>query len=221
MSPWIKICGVNDAAAINAAAASGATHIGFVFDARSARYVPPGKARDLAAITPTTLRTVGLIVDARDPEIDAIMLTFTPHLWQLHGSESPERAADIRARTGRPVAKAFGIGNASDVKAASAFDAVVDVLLFDAKPPASDPSLPPGGHGQAFDWAHVRDLHLQRPWFLAGGLRPDSVAEAIRIARPHGVDVSSGVEQTPGQKDPDLIRAFCANARDAFAKLDR
>ena len=156
---------------------------------------------------------MALLVDADDDAIDAIVDALSPDLLQLHGHESPARIAEIRARSGRPVMKAFGISTRADLVAAIASGGQADILLFDAKPPAA--SQIPGGNGVAFDWSLLAGLDVAMPWLLSGGLDPGNVAAAIAATGAPGVDVSSGVESAPGVKDADKIASFVANARAA------
>ena len=157
---------------------------------------------------------VALTVNPSDDDVAAIMANLKPDLLQLHGAETPERAADIRARFNVRVMKAVGVGEENDLAPLPAFAAVCDMLLVDAKPPKTSEALP-GGNGLTFDWRLVAGLDPGRPVMLSGGLHPGNVAEAIRLTRLSGVDVSSGVESAPGIKDPDMIRAFIRAAREA------
>ena len=154
-----------------------------------------------------------MTVDASDADLDAIARTLSPDFIQLHGKETPTRAADIRARTGAGVIRALQVATPDDLTAASAFDGAVDHLMFDAKPP-KDAALP-GGNGEAFDWTMLKGRRFERPWFLAGGLDPWNVAEAVSASGAPLLDVSSGVERGPGLKDPDLITAFLEAVRRA------
>jgi phosphoribosylanthranilate isomerase len=159
------------------------------------------------------VRLVALFADASDADIAAAMEAAVPDLIQLHGRETPERVAELRTRTGRPVIKAIAVADASDLAAASAYARVADMLLFDAKAPAD--ASAPGGRGMAFDWQLLRGQRVARPWLLAGGLHAGNVANAIRACDAPGVDVSSGVESSPGVKDAQMIREFVAAARNA------
>lgn len=186
--------------------------VGFVFFAKSPRHVSIGEAAQLAAAPRGRAGIVALTVDADDAIIDAISAGLAPDRLQLHGRETPERVAAVRARTGRPVMKAVGVSSRADVEAAAArYGSIADCLLFDAKPPLG--AALPGGNGVAFDWTVLAGLDLPIPFMLSGGLTPDTVADAIRITRAPGVDVSSGVESAPGVKDEALIAAFVAAAR--------
>jgi len=214
----IKICGVRDADAALAAAAAGADRVGLVFFAASPRALTPAAATalsaDIARRAPGLIR-VGLMVDPEDALIDAV----APYLddVQLHGAETPERVAEIAARTGKPVWKALGVRTASDVSAASDYEGAAAGLYFDAKPPAGADR--PGGLGAAFDWSLLSRVDGTLPWLLSGGLRPETVGDAIGAVRDcpgfAGVDVSSGVESAPGVKDLERVRAFIDAARAA------
>ncbi len=210
MSVAAKICGINSVAAAEAAAK--ADYAGFVFFPRSPRNVTAARARFLARRLPRRVTRVALVVDADDAALDALLATFRPDLLQLHGKETPERVAAIRARTGVPAMKAIGIEGPADLDAAKAYEAVADRLLFDAKPPKRDGALP-GGNAVSFDWALLAGRSWVRPWMLSGGLAAANVAAAIRIAGAPAVDVSSGVEDRPGHKSPRLIRRFLAAVR--------
>ncbi len=206
----VKICGVRDAAGFDAAAEAGAAMVGFVFYPPSPRAVTPEQAAALSARIEGGPVRVGLFVDPTDAEIAAALAAVPLGLIQLHGAESPERCAAIRARFGVPVMTALGIGEAADFAALDAYAPVVDRFLLDAKPPAGA-SLP-GGNAAAFDWRLTAGRVIPRPWLLAGGLTPETVAEAIRQSGAAGVDVSSGVERARGVKDPARIRAFVGAA---------
>jgi len=207
----VKICGINDAAAMDAAVAAGADLIGFVFVPASPRAVTPAEAAALSARHAGGPLRVGLFVDPTDEAIAAALASCRLDILQLHGAETPERAAAIRARFARPVMKAIGVATEQDLAAVAAFAPVVDRFLFDAKPPPG--GALPGGNAEPFEWRLLAGRAIPRPWLLAGGLTPGNVAEAIRIAGAPGVDVSSGVERSRGAKDPALIRAFVAAAK--------
>jgi phosphoribosylanthranilate isomerase len=207
-----KICGINSVAAAEAAAK--ADYAGFVFFPRSPRNVTAAQARFLASRLPRHVTRVALMVDADDAALDALLEGFRPDLLQLHGKETPERVAAVRTRTGLPVMKAIGVGEAADLEAAKPYETVADRLLFDAKPPKRDGALP-GGNAVSFDWTLLAGRRWARPWMLSGGLAPGNVAAAIRISGAAAVDVSSGVEDRPGHKSPRLIRRFLAAVRAA------
>ncbi|MBR0649055.1 phosphoribosylanthranilate isomerase [Roseomonas terrae] len=207
----VKICGIRDAGAMDAAVAAGADFVGFVFFPPSPRAVAPGDAAALSARHAGGPVRVGLFVDPTDDALAAILAEVPLGLIQLHGEETPARAAAIRARFGLPVMKALGIAAPEDLAAVDDFAPVVDRFLFDAKPPPGGPL--PGGNAQSFEWQLMAGRTIPKPWLLAGGLTPANVAEAIRTARAPGVDVSSGVERARGVKDPGLIRDFIVSAR--------
>ncbi|WP_206188465.1 phosphoribosylanthranilate isomerase [Parasedimentitalea denitrificans] len=207
----VKICGLRREEDVTAAAQAGAAYVGFVFFPKSPRHVQIEDAAALAALAPIGLCKVALTVNASDAELDAITAKVPLDMLQLHGSESPERVAEVKARYGLPVMKAIGVADASDLPQIDAYSAVADQLLIDAKP-TKDADLP-GGNGLSFDWRLLAGRkYWQRPWMLAGGLTPDNVTEAVRMTGANQVDVSSGVETAPGQKDQDLIRAFVGAA---------
>lgn len=213
MVPLVKICGLSTAETLAAALDVGADRVGFVFYPKSPRHVSIDHAETLAAMARGRATIVALTVDAGDEMLAAIVAAIDPDMLQLHGRESPERVAAIRARFGRPVIKALGISTARDLAAASDYAAVADELLFDAKPPPG--AKLPGGNGVSFDWRILAALDLAVPFMLSGGLAPGTVGEAVRITRAFAVDVSSGVESAPGIKEPGLIAAFVAAARAA------
>lgn len=211
MSGTIKICGIKTADAIDAAA-RGATHVGFNFFPKSPRYIAPEEAGVIAARAPG-LRSVALTVDADDALFRAISDGLHPQMWQLHGDESVERIAEIRNRYRVPVMKAVSIASKDDVARAHSFENAADWLLFDAKPDAL-----PGGNGLVFDWKLIAGETWKKPWMLSGGLTAANVKDAVRTTHARGVDVSSGVERTRGEKDPALIEQFIAAAKAAFVE---
>ena len=213
MSLLVKICGLKTPETVDAALDAGADMLGFVFFGKSPRNLSPDVAASLGARVQGRALKVALSVDADDATLDAIIAALAPDLLQLHGKESPARTAGIAARTGLPVMKAIGVESRADLAAAHDYAPCCARLLFDAKPPKG--AVLPGGNGAAFDWEILRGFHPGRPWMLSGGLTPANVAEALRVTGAPGVDVSSGVETSPGVKDASLIRAFVAAARGA------
>ena len=211
MAVKVKICGVRTPAVIEAAAAEGADYVGLVLFPKSPRHVEIEEARVLAAIAKGKLGTVAVLVDPDDALIDAVVERVRPDLLQLHGTETPERVAAIKARAGLPVMKAIAIAEAADVAKANAYAGSADYVLFDAKAPAS--ATLPGGNGVAFDWRTLKSA--KAPFALSGGLTPDTVGEAIRLTGASLVDVSSGVESVPGEKDIVLVRRFIQAAKSA------
>jgi phosphoribosylanthranilate isomerase len=209
-----KICGLSTPDAVQAAIDGEASHIGFVFFARSPRNINPELAAALAAPAKARgVKVVAVTVDAPDAELDRISAALAPDLIQLHGHETPERAAEIGRRTGAGLIRAFRVETAADLDGAQAFEGAVDAFLFDAKAPAG--AVLPGGNGAAFDWTILADRRFSTPWFLAGGLGVDNLAEATRASGARLVDVSSGVEKAPGVKETGLITAFLDAARRA------
>jgi phosphoribosylanthranilate isomerase len=203
-----KICGLKDAEALTAALDGGAGFVGFVFYPPSPRALTPSAAGALAARVPDGVTRVGLLVDASDDAIAAVLAEAALDLLQLHGEESPERVAAIKARFRLPAMKAIKVAARADIAAAEAYEAVADLLLFDAKPPRDMADALPGGNGLVFDWNLLRRRAAARPWMLSGGLDAGNVADAVRISGATMVDVSSGVESAPGRKDPARIKAF-------------
>lgn len=204
----VKVCGLTTEAQVGAAAEAGAAYLGLVFFARSPRAVTPAQARDLALAAPVGVAKVGLVVDATDTELDAILDVVPLDMIQLHGREPPARVAEVRSRWGLPVIKALGVASAADLDVLPEHAAVADQLLLDAKAPPG--SARPGGNGRSFDWSLLAGRAPHTPWMLSGGLAPGNVAEAVRLTGARQVDVSSGVESAPGVKDEALVRAFMA-----------
>ena len=213
MSLVVKICGLRTAETIDAAVDAGADMLGFVFFSRSPRNIPYADALLLNRHVAGRAKKVALVVNASDGELDAIMEALEPDMLQFHGEEEPSRVADVRARYKRPVMKAIGVSSAADIRRHEAYRVVSDRVLFDAKAPAN--AAHPGGNGQAFDWSLLTGIDVGKPMMLSGGLDATNVARAIAITGAPGVDVSSGVESTPGEKDPRRIAAFVAAARAA------
>lgn len=208
-----KVCGLTAEDQVEAAAAAGAGYVGFVFFPPSPRAVTAARARELAWAAPVGVAKVGLFVDPTDEALADVLDTVPLDMVQLHGSEPPERVAEVRARWGLPVMKALGVGSSADLGRVADYDGVADQLLLDAKAPKG--AALPGGNGVAFDWGLLAGLRSGRPWMLAGGLTPWNVAEALRVSGARQVDVSSGVESAPGVKDPGLLRAFGAALKGA------
>lgn len=202
----VKICGITSPGAIDAAAGAGAVYGGLVFHPHSPRHVTFEQAQALADHMRGRLKIVTLIADMDDAGIESLLKTVRPDFLQLHGSESVERTAEIRARFGLPVIKALPVAEPSDLAAVADYEKAADMLMFDARPPKA--ALRGGGHGAAFDWKILEGRSFTKPWFLAGGLTPENVARAVSLSGAQQVDVSSGVESAPGVKDAVRIRAF-------------
>ncbi|MGD9665310.1 MAG: phosphoribosylanthranilate isomerase [Novosphingobium sp.] len=209
-APLIKICGISTADALDASIAARADYCGFVFYPPSPRYLTPGQAAELAGRAGDRIGKVGLFVNPDDTDLRAGTEAAQLDAIQLHGSESPERTAQVKARFGLPVWKAVPISCAADVERAAAYRGIADLILFDAKTPKG--SLP-GGMGLAFDWSLLSGYRNLSGWGLAGGLNPSNIGDALRITHAPLVDTSSGVESAPGVKDIDKIAAFCQAAR--------
>ena len=212
MSVEAKICGLSTAAAVAEAVAGAAAYIGFVFYPPSPRSLSAAEAGRLCAAIPQRVRRVGLFVDAEDAAIAAVLERASLDLLQFHGAEPPDRVAAVRARFGLPVMKTVAVGGAEDLAVAERYQGVADLLLFDAKPPRRPGALP-GGNGLAFDWQLISGRSWACPWMLSGGLTAELLPEAVRLSGAAIVDVSSGVESAPGEKDLAKIRAFLAAAR--------
>ena len=212
----VKFCGLRRAEDVTAAVEAGASYIGFTFFAKSPRAVSQDVARDLALEVPPGVVKVALTGNADNAFLDGLTETVPLDMLQLHGSETPERVAEVRARYGLPVMKAIGIAEEADLAKIDLYAPVADQLLIDAKPPPD--GVLPGGNGIAFDWRllHGRK-YWTKPWMLAGGLTPQTVAEAVRLTGATQVDLASGIESAPGVKDPALMRAFMEATRAATA----
>lgn len=208
--PRIKICGISTPQALDACIAARVDFVGFVFYPPSPRNITPSDARELAARTAERAGKVGLFVDADDLEIAEAVQAARLDAIQLHGKETPERAAQVKARFGLPVWKALPVASAYDVERALDYRQAADLILFDAKTPKG---ALPGGMGLAFDWSLLAGYRDLPGWGLAGGLNAGNVGDALRITHAPLVDTSSGVESAPGVKDVDRIAAFCAAAR--------
>jgi phosphoribosylanthranilate isomerase len=209
----VKICGLSTPEALDAALDAGADMVGFVFFEASPRHVGFETARALGKRVNGRARKVALTVDADDALLDEIVDALRPDLLQLHGKESPARVAAVKKRLGLPAMKAIAVATKGDLTAVGAYAAVADRLLFDARAPRE--ATRPGGLGKSFDWRLLENLDPGLPFLLSGGLDAGNVAEALRVTRAPGVDISSGVERAPGEKDPDKIRAFVPAARKA------
>jgi phosphoribosylanthranilate isomerase len=217
MSLLVKICGLSTAETLDVALDSGADAVGFVFFPPSPRHLAYEAARKLGARVNGRAQKVALSVDADDAMLDAVVEALHPDALQLHGKETPARVAAIKQRFGLPVMKAIPVEAHADLAAIADYAGVADRLLFDARPPRE--ATRPGGLGKSFDWRLLENLDPGVPFMLSGGLDAGNVAEALRITHARAVDVSSGVERVPGEKDPDKIRAFVRAARAAEAEL--
>ncbi|MAQ86155.1 MAG: phosphoribosylanthranilate isomerase [Maritimibacter sp.] len=205
-STRIKFCGLSRPEDVAAAAKAGAAYVGLVFFPKSPRNVSIETAAALAAEVPVGICKVALTVNADNELLDRITDTVPLDMLQLHGKETPERVAEVKARYGLPVMKAVGIATADDLPTLETYVSVADQILLDAKPSPDDDR--PGGNGVAFDWTLIANRRWPVPWMLAGGLTPDNVAEAVRLTGARQVDLSSGIESAPGVKDPAKIAAL-------------
>jgi phosphoribosylanthranilate isomerase len=202
----VKICGLATVDDVRACADAGANYMGLVFFEKSPRNITLPAARELALAAPLGLAKVALVVNPSDAELDAITGTVPLDMLQLHGRETPERVAEVKARYGLPVMKAVGIADGDDLPKLESYFGVADQILVDAKPPKGGEL--PGGNGLSFDWRLIAGRRWPCPWMLAGGLTPENVAEAVKMTGAKQVDVSSGVEDAPGQKNAKLIQKF-------------
>jgi phosphoribosylanthranilate isomerase len=211
MSLIVKICGLSTPETLSVALEAGADMVGFVFFPPSPRHLALETARDLGKLVKGCAAKVALTVDADDATLGGIVEALQPDILQLHGHESVTRLADIRQKFSLPVMKAIAVKTASDLANLPEYAAVADRILFDARAPRE--ATRPGGLGAVFDWHILKNLELKIPYMVSGGLRADNVADAVLVTRAGGVDVSSGVERSPGHKDGEMIRAFIKAAR--------
>jgi phosphoribosylanthranilate isomerase len=211
MSLIVKICGLSTRETLDAALQAGADMVGFVFFPPSPRHLDLGLARGLGEQAKGRAVKVALTVDADDATLANIVEVLQPDILQLHGKETVARLRDIRQRFGLPVMKAIAVETTADLASLPGYAAVADRILFDARAPRE--ATRPGGLGAVFDWHVLENLDLKLPFMVSGGLNAGNVAEAVRVTRAGGVDVSSGVERAPGIKDPEMIRAFIRAAR--------
>jgi phosphoribosylanthranilate isomerase len=217
MSVIVKICGLSTPEALDVALEAGADMVGFVFFPPSPRHLTFERAHALASRVLERAQKVALTVDADDALLDAVVEALQPDMLQLHGAESPVRVEAVRRMFGLPVMKALPISAKSDLDAIARYAGIADRLLFDARAPRE--ATRPGGLGKPFDWHLLENLNPGVRFMLSGGLDAANVGEALRVTRAPGVDVSSGVERAPGEKDPDKIRAFVRAARIAAAAV--
>lgn len=209
MTLTVKICGINDEASLQAAVKHGARYVGFVFYPRSPRAVKPDAVLPWTRILSEAMVSVGLLVDPNDDDV-AHAVTSGVQMLQFHGNESPARLSAIRQRTGLKVMKAIKVATAEDLAVVSHFEPVTDWLLFDAKPPLDRPDSLPGGNARAFDWEIMAKARIRRPWMLAGGIHAGNLIDAVRQSGAAAIDVSSGVEDRPGIKNPAKIAELLA-----------
>lgn len=210
--PDIKICGITTPAALDAAIAARASHVGFNFFPPSPRFLTPAEAARLGQAAAGKLVRVGVLVDAAEAQLREVVATGALDALQFHGSESPEQVARARSQFGLPVWKVLSVAAREDLDQAQAFVGAADFVLLDARTPKG---TLPGGMGLSFDWNLLSGWRAPLPWGLAGGLSPRNVAQAVQQTGAPLVDTASGVESAPGIKDPALIAAFCAAARGA------
>src|SRR6195256_5810690 len=211
MSLIVKICGLSTRETLDVALDAGADMVGFVFFPPSPRHLSLETARDLGKHARRRALKVAITVDADDATLANIVEALQPDMLQLHGKETVARLRDIKQKFALQVMKVIAVENASDLASLPGYAAVADRILFDARAPKE--ATRPGGLGAVFDWHVLENLDLKLPFMVSGGLRAGNVAEAVRVTRAGGVDVSSGVEGTPGVKDPEMIHAFVGVVR--------
>lgn len=207
----VKICGLKTEDAVKAAVAGSASFLGFNFFPPSPRLVSPEKAAELSALVPPRIKKVALFVDAADDVLAHTLGVFKADILQLHGSETPARCEQIKTKFGLPIIKAFAISEADDVEETMAYETVVDYFLFDARAPEG--SMLPGGNATSFNWGVLKHQNLLHPWFLAGGIHANNLAEAVAASDARMVDIASGAERVRGEKDPALITEILQRAQ--------
>ena len=208
-----KICGLKTAESVSVAIEQGAEFIGFNFFRKSPRYVEPEQAGALGRAVPARVLKTGLLVDDDDARIATILAAAPLDLLQLHGSETPERVAAVKAKFGLPVMKVIKVRDAADIARAADYEAVADRLMFEPQAPAEMKNALPGGNAISMNWNLLQGFRSRLPWMLAGGLTPANLAEAVRQSGAPAVDVSSGVEDQPGEKNLNKIKDFLEVAR--------
>lgn len=208
MTIKVKICGLSTPESVRAAGKAGATYMGFVFYPPSPRHIPPEQAAELTAHIPPSVIKVGVFVTPDDDQLEHILRHIPLNLIQLHGTETPKRVLEIKKRFALPVMKAIGVSDRHDIDRARNYENVADMLLFDTKAPISVNNTRPGGRGVSFDWQLIKGTDWAVPWMLSGGLNEDNILTAIAITGARIVDVSSGVESRPGEKNNAKITAF-------------
>jgi phosphoribosylanthranilate isomerase len=211
MSLIVKICGLSTCETLETALEAGADMVGFVFFPPSPRHLSLTTARDLGKLVKRRAAKVALTVDADDATLESIVEALQPDILQLHGRESVARLREVRRKFSLPVMKAIAVESPADLASLPEYAGLADRILFDARPPKE--ATRPGGLGAVFDWKILENLELKIPFMVSGGLSSLNVAEAVRVTGAGGVDVSSGVERAPGQKDPEMIRVFIKAAR--------
>jgi phosphoribosylanthranilate isomerase len=211
MSLIVKICGLSTCETLETALEAGADMVGFVFFPPSPRHLSLTTARDLGKLVKRRAAKVALTVDADDATLESIVEALQPDILQLHGRESVARLREVRRKFSLPVMKAIAVESSADLASLPEYAGLADRILFDARPPKE--ATRPGGLGAVFDWKILENLELKIPFMVSGGLSSLNVADAVRVTGAGGADVSSGVERAPGQKDPEMIRAFIKAAR--------
>ena len=206
----VKICGISTVEALEAACRAGADYVGFVFFERSPRHISYAQARSLSHAVPKGVTKVALTVDADDAMLEQIVTSLKPDLLQLHGHETPARVAELKQKFNLPVLKAIAIESGEDFAAAAPYEDIADMILFDAKAPVDLENALPGGNGISFDWKLLKNAAIKGDFMLSGGINEHNVDEAIALTGAAIVDVSSGVETSPGKKDVELIARFIA-----------
>ena len=212
----VKICGLTDKVTVKAAVKAGASHLGFIFYPPSPRSLTPKEAGYITSTTPNHIKRVAVIVDARDDLINDIIQNLSPHILQLHGSETNHRIQEIKEKFKLPIMKAIKVADYNDIKSSQQYNDSSDFLLFDAKPPIIGKNSLPGGNGISFDWALLRSAKFKKPWFLSGGIHVGNVQEAIKITGSKSVDISSGVEDQPGVKNIAKIEGFMKSLKEVM-----
>ena len=210
----VKICGLTDKGTVKAAVKAGASHLGFIFYPPSPRSLTPKEAGYITSTISNHIKRVAVIVDARDDLINDIIQNLSPHILQLHGSETIHRIQEIKEKFKLPIMKAIKVANSDDIKSSQQYNDSSDFLLFDAKPPITCKNSLPGGNGISFDWTLLRSVKIEKPWFLSGGIHIGNVQEAIKTTGNRSIDISSGVENQFGVKSSKKIEMFMESIKE-------
>jgi len=204
----VKFCGLTSQHSVNAAVTAGATHLGFIFYPPSPRSVTPQEAGHAAFFSPNRIKRVGVFVDPNDELIMQVVENLCPHILQLHGGETPSRIGQIREKFNLPIMKAIKVASEKDIESIEQYNDCSDIFLFDAKPPLAAQNSLPGGNGISFDWSLLKSFKCEKPWFLSGGINLSNIKDALKVTGSTAVDVSSGVEDKPGEKNTQKIDRF-------------
>ena len=214
----VKFCGLTSRHSVNAAVTAGVTHLGFIFYPPSPRSVTPQQAGHAAFLSPNRIKRVGVFVDPNDELITEVIENLSPHILQLHGTETPSRISKIREKFNLPIMKAIKVDSEKDMESIRQYNDCSDIFLFDAKPPLAAQNSLPGGNGVSFDWSLLKSFKSEKPWFLSGGINLSNIKDALKVTGSNAVDVSSGVEDKPGIKNIKKIEQFMQKVKEFTSK---